>query len=590
MKTQFEASNVRVSWTKYDVVHVVDLMESKDAFLSYYRGEGDMNGAVLRAFLGINSLKDPLPDFWYNVFECPYEDRQCFAFFWFVFSHIELALTCIKPIMQSPFKGVFVTNGTKQATNLRSLLVESRLTSTMYRRKKEVPFDGSRLLNSSKMGMAFKDALENLIRRNTREYYENEFYDICYQNDFHGILGLSPEEFRRWTQGEIISGDWITSLSFTNFLCYNSSCKLDFHSSSEPKSPISKEIYFLGENGDGKTVLLYALFAAFKSYRVLSENQITEIAALKKLVTETNLKGVDNLMRSYTLDNAPEFKNFFAYGTHRGRYSAETTDSSSSYEKDGFMTLFDNNLTLRDPSDWLRSMHMSPIEHRNLSLDGLKRVLSELLENKVEIKISEGNVVEYYEKGYKLTLKELSEGYRSVLIFVCDLLSKLSDRCPKEADVFFQHGVVLVDEIDQHLHPKWQLTIVRKLRKLFPNIQFIMTTHSPVMVMGSSEDAIFFRVTRTDGRTSVSDPYYRSTMDKFMMNTLITSSLFDLDSAAMNPHALDADTSSDLISSKIHKAVRKRIEEDKRSGKWNYTEAAIDSIISEVMKDYDTHK
>ena len=118
-------------------------------------------------------------------------------------------------------------------------------------------------------------------------------------------------------------------------------------------------------------------------------------------------------------------------------------------------------------------------------------VLSSLLENKVRVELNDEQQIVYYEKGYPLTLKELSEGYRSIIIFVCDLLIKLSQSCAEGNDVFQEHGVVLIDEIDQHLHPRWQLTIVKKLRNLFPNIQFIMTTHSPVIVLGSSEDAVF---------------------------------------------------------------------------------------------------
>ena len=66
----------------------------------------------------------------------------------------------------------------------------------------------------------------------------------------------------------------------------------------------------------------------------------------------------------------------------------------------------------------------------------------------------------------------------------------------------------MVDEIDLHLHPKWQRVIIGKLRKIFPNIQFVFTTHSPTIIQGASDDAVIFRVYRNkkDGKTRISDP------------------------------------------------------------------------------------
>ena len=430
--------------------------------------------------------------------------------------------------------------------------------------------------------MTFKSALENLIQINALNYDPSEFYEVCFRNDFHKILGMSEEQFKQWTEGQLPQSKWIQSLSFDHFLCFDNSCELDFHSSPNPHGSISKEVYFLGENGDGKTMLLLALFSAFMYRNVSAKQQLTEVAAFYKKISGSNVNGVDDMGRRYDLSAAPEFQNFFAYGTHRGRYSTET--DKNSYEKYGFMTLFSNDMTLPDPSEWLAKQFMSQSTRKELSRENLEKVLTTLLENKVEI-ILEENKIAYVEKGYHLTLSELSEGYRSIIIFVCDLLIKLSQTCPEDRRVFDEYGVVLIDEIDQHLHPRWQKTIVWKLRELFPNIQFVMTTHSPVIVMGSSDDAIFFRVERQEGNTTVSEPYYRSTMDKMMLNTLITSSLFNLDTAAMNPSSLDSDTSDDMISSQIHKAIRAKVDKDRTEGKWHYEEKDVKEMIDSLMQE-----
>lgn len=583
METQFDYSNVKVSWTKYDIVHITDLMESKEIFLQFYQGEGKIDTPILKAFIGVKELTNPYPDFWDVVFKWDRVERNYFAVFLFAFSSAEHAQNMVKYSMKTPLCGeFFVSPQYKPSTNWRSLLVESGLASATERRQPLVHFDGSRLLNSSEIGATFKMALENLIRINALNYNSSEFYDVCYQNGFHAILGMSKEQFKQWTEGQVPHATCLQSLSFDHFLCFDDQCELDFHSTDKKDSPISKEIYFLGENGDGKTMLLLALFSAFRYRNVSAKQQLTEVAAFYKKINGSNVKGVDDIGRKYDLSAAPEFPNFFAYGTHRGRYSAEI--DKNTFERYGFMTLFSNDMTLPDPSEWLAKQFMSYSTRKELSQENLEKVLSTLLENKVEIALEEDKIV-YVEKGYHLTLSELSEGYRSIIIFVCDLLIKLSQTCPEDRRVFDEHGVVLIDEIDQHLHPRWQMTIVKKLRELFPNIQFIMTTHSPVIVMGSSADAIFFRVERQEGNTTVSEPYYRSSMDKMMLNTLITSSLFNLDTAAMNPGSMDADTSDDMISSQIHKAIRAQVEKDRVEGKWHYNEDDVKKMIDSLMQE-----
>lgn len=583
MKTQFDYSKVKVSWTKYDIVHITDLMESKETFTQFYEGHGGIDIPILRAFVGVKDLSDPIPEFWDAVFTWDKLDRLYFAVFLFSYTSAPIVERMIIPSMLSPLRGELKVTKAKESTNWRSLLVESGLAQATERRKSTVHFDGSRLLNYADIGATFKQALENFIQINSSDYETEEFYPICFQNNFHAILGMTEEQFQDWLEGRVPQAQCIRSLAFDKFLCFDDQCELDFHSSQDKNSKISKEIYLLGENGDGKTVLLLALFSAFKYHTISAKRQITEVSDLIQKVKGTNIEGYDNLERKYTLEAAPEFANFFAYGTHRGRYSTET--DKSTFERYGFMTLFNNDMTLPDPSDWLAKQFLSNNGRPELSRENLEKVLSSLLENKVQIKLNAEQQIVYYEKGYQLTLKELSEGYRSVIIFVCDLLIKLSQSCAEGHDVFKEHGVVLIDEIDQHLHPRWQLTIVKKLRKLFPNIQFIMTTHSPVIILGSSDDAIFFRVERQEGNTTVSDPYYRSSMDRMMLNTLITSSLFNLDTAAMSPEKLDADTSDDMISSQIHKAIREKVDKERKEGKWHYNEDDVQEMINTLMRD-----
>ena len=91
----------------------------------------------------------------------------------------------------------------------------------------------------------------------------------------------------------------------------------------------------------------------------------------------------------------------------------------------------------------------------------------------------------------ELAVSQLSDGERGVLALVFDLARRLSQANPSLDDPLSEgHAVVLIDEIDLHLHPKWQRQIVDKLTTTFPCCQFIATTHSPQVVASVEPDQV----------------------------------------------------------------------------------------------------
>ena len=103
-------------------------------------------------------------------------------------------------------------------------------------------------------------------------------------------------------------------------------------------------------------------------------------------------------------------------------------------------------------------------------------------------------------KGQKVPTLGLSDGYRSVIALAGDLIWRLLMAFPETKDPLQEAGTVLIDELDIHLHPSWQRQIPHILRELFPNIQFIVTTHSPFIAAGSGRDAVAYRLTFENGR------------------------------------------------------------------------------------------
>lgn len=86
----------------------------------------------------------------------------------------------------------------------------------------------------------------------------------------------------------------------------------------------------------------------------------------------------------------------------------------------------------------------------------------------------------------------MSDGYRNIIRIAADIAYRAIKLNPHlgENAIKKTHGVVLIDEIDMHLHPKWQRHIINDFKRTFPNIQFIVTTHSPFIVQSLNKDEI----------------------------------------------------------------------------------------------------
>jgi energy-coupling factor transporter ATP-binding protein EcfA2 len=82
--------------------------------------------------------------------------------------------------------------------------------------------------------------------------------------------------------------------------------------------------------------------------------------------------------------------------------------------------------------------------------------------------------------------QSLSDGYRAFVGWVADLLFHVCYSCPSGKMLVENRGVVLVDEIDLHLHPKWQMQVIKTVARALPNMQFVFTSHSP-LIAGSLE-------------------------------------------------------------------------------------------------------
>ncbi|GEK72006.1 MULTISPECIES: AAA family ATPase [Halomonas] len=116
-------------------------------------------------------------------------------------------------------------------------------------------------------------------------------------------------------------------------------------------------------------------------------------------------------------------------------------------------------------------------------LDAVRRAITRLFPDLSEPHI-ELNPLRFAVKqeGEWLNIAQLSDGYQTLLGLVIDLSSRMAMANPQLDDPLAAEAVVMIDEVDLHLHPEWQRRVLGDLLATFPNTQFIVTTHSPFIV------------------------------------------------------------------------------------------------------------
>ncbi len=106
----------------------------------------------------------------------------------------------------------------------------------------------------------------------------------------------------------------------------------------------------------------------------------------------------------------------------------------------------------------------------------------------------------------KLALDQLSGGYRAVLALAADLAWRMAQGNPHLDDPLESEAIVLIDEVDLHLHPSWQQRILNDLARTFPNVQFVVSTHSPQVLTTVGPEHIVELYRGEDGRVAAGSP------------------------------------------------------------------------------------
>jgi predicted ATP-binding protein involved in virulence len=125
-------------------------------------------------------------------------------------------------------------------------------------------------------------------------------------------------------------------------------------------------------------------------------------------------------------------------------------------------------------------------------LEAVRRALQLFLPEFENLRVRRNPLrMEVEKNGKLLTVNQLSDGEKCLIAMVGDLARRMAIANPERSDPLEGEGIILIDEIDLHLHPKWQRMIVPRLLEVFPKCQFIISTHSPNVITHVQPDSLY---------------------------------------------------------------------------------------------------
>ena len=235
----------------------------------------------------------------------------------------------------------------------------------------------------------------------------------------------------------------------------------------------------------------------------------------------------------------------FAYGATRRSGTLKLEGGELS---DSLVSIFENSAELYDAEDVLLNLdyRAAKSSSRNSSSDRderrlqqVKQILARVLpdvRHKENIHIlgpeilsdpSESSGVRFTTPYGDVPLSALSLGYQTTLTWIADLALRLYERYPDSADPLSEPGIVLIDNIELHLHPRWQRRVMEDLSQFFPAIQFVATAHSPLIVQ-AAEGGNVAVLRKFDDQVEIK--MHRESVNAWRADQILASDLFGVPS------------------------------------------------------------
>ncbi|MEY4934080.1 MAG: hypothetical protein RIS64_439 [Bacteroidota bacterium] len=291
-------------------------------------------------------------------------------------------------------------------------------------------------------------------------------------------------------------------------------------------------IFLVGENGFGKTAVLRAIAKGL----VGDEDLLEPIEPTCKIMIKGTAQG-----QPFKSQAVPKRKSllgipFAAYGAARFQRSDGYAVATERSQQKTYSLFKDDGQLINIELELIKNYAYNlPLFNHLVTV--LKKMIPRIADIRVEI-IKGNPRVRYREMDalnqlyYDISLDELAAGYRNVLTMIGDMMIRLYDY-----DSNTTTGIVLIDELDAHLHPKYQYELPRLLMEAFPQVQFIASVHSPIPLLGVGRAESFVLNVSRSVETGIIVTHNDIEVHRLNPNALLTSPIFGL----QNLGAVDTD-------------------------------------------------
>lgn len=355
--------------------------------------------------------------------------------------------------------------------------------------------------------------------------------------DYDGVLARSAGS--DWTPRLRVQGRRLETVELTNFKGIE---RLELHldEKSEGLAGGAGCLMLLGENATGKSSVLEAIALALVGVDAAAGSTVVPQRLLRrKGVNQLRLldpDAVDVRLRFYGVEDAVQLHidplkvqiegeaepaaMVLAYGPRRYFVPGRKARKRGPFAR--IQSLFSPETAIPDPASWLQGL--AP-ERFNIVARGLREILALRSDDQLLNDPIYGVCVRTNQR--LVPLDRMSEGYRSAFAMAVDIMREALSQAP---NLEAASGVVLIDEIETHLHPRWKMRIMAALRRALPGITFIATTHDPLCLRGMENGEVV--VLYVDDEGNISPLEDLPNVKGMSAEQLLTSDYFGLASTA----------------------------------------------------------
>jgi len=259
-------------------------------------------------------------------------------------------------------------------------------------------------------------------------------------------------------------------------------------------------------------------------------------------------------------------------------------DSATEFKR--FFSWFDN----KEDEERREKEERKDFDYRDPVLESVRKAIRDLLKGRyanprIDIHPLRFDLDQLDNQGQvdkTLRLEQFSDGYKIIIAMVADIASRMAEGNPDMDEPLMTSGIVLIDEVDLHLHPKWQRTILKDLHRVFPNVQFIVTTHSPIILLGAADIA---QIVLLDGSHIIDDT--NLDISRYDVSQILLTQLFGLESVYSPKYDEMFKRHEDLLL-RYHTLTKEEQEElsklDKQMRDFSYSQSLDDIKINDLVK------